>query len=166
MSNATSNEFASRLPGGGSLAEAYRKARTSPGNTQGNTQDSTLGGQPISSQNSDQEQPAAEPQESFLPGTATLARRHQVMLQLCLHGGNTRAFGYNYLVAAEMNPSTGIVLDFTGWRVRLEGRNLQPLFDALAHHKVGKIFQTDPLHARLRAESDTVVTGIEFLSLL
>lgn len=153
-----SSEFASSMPAGGSggsggnggkgggLAEAYRKARTMP----------TAGVQ----------EQASEPEESFLPGTAVLGRRHQIMLQLCMHKGNAQAFGYNYLVAAAFDPSVGISLDFSGFKVRLGGRNLQPLFDALINHKVSKIFETEPLHALVRPESDTVVTRIEVEALV
>ena len=55
------------------------------------------------------------------------ADRHQkVMLELRFKTGDATALAYSYLVRADCNPSTGIVLDFSACTVRVEGRNLRP----------------------------------------
>ena len=42
-----------------------------------------------------------------------------------------------------IDPSEGILLDFSGYRVRVRGRNLQPLFDGLTRHRVSRIQEMD-----------------------
>jgi hypothetical protein len=75
-------------------------------------------------------------------------------------GGNSRAFGYAYLVAIEFNPTTGIVLNFGAAKVTLRGRNLRPLFAALRRHTVTRVYECSPGDALEAGEKQTVVMGI------
>jgi len=91
------------------------------------------------------------------------ADRHQkVMLELRFKTGDSTALAYSYFVRADCNPSTGIVLDFSAYAVRIEGRNLRPLFAALVAQRVAVVTEVDDLHAEATLDPDaTVVTRIE-----
>jgi hypothetical protein len=86
-------------------------------------------------------------------------RAQAVMLELRLKTGDLKAIGYSYLVGVDYNPGVGIVIDFTGHKVNVTGRNLLPIFNALVRHRVTYIREFDA-SADLAEESATVVLGI------
>ena len=89
-------------------------------------------------------------------------RQQKVMLELRFKTGNSRAFAYSYLVSIDFNPSSGIVLDFSGYEVAVSGRNLSSLFAGLVAQRVAVINEMDDLQAKATLENDaTVVTSIE-----
>lgn len=103
----------------------------------------------------------AEPAAPAEPYSHTSPDRNQkVMLELRLQSGSAKALAYSYLVSADFDPH-GIRLDFTAYRVKIEGRNLRPLFDALVCQRVARVQEVEPLHAQaLAGEDATVVTRI------
>jgi hypothetical protein len=86
---------------------------------------------------------------------------HKIMVELRLLSGKAKALSYAYLVALDFDPEGIIDLDFTGWQVRLEGRNLRPLFEAIASNRVSRIKEANSLLARTLPEKATVVTSIQ-----
>ncbi len=87
---------------------------------------------------------------------------HRLMLELRMASGNAKALAYGYLVAMDFDPSQGIVIDFTGYKVTLKGRHLRPLFMALAAHRVSNIQEIEELHAEATLSKEaTVVTSIK-----
>ncbi len=101
---------------------------------------------------------AAEGYQAFKTGGD---QRFEVMVTFRLKQGNFRALGYSYLVGLDFNPSKQLVMEFTSLKVTITGRNLTPLFKALAAHKVMWIWEVDPL-AEPTEDAATVVNGIEF----
>jgi hypothetical protein len=99
-------------------------------------------------------------QEAF--STLSADRQQKVMLELRFQAGNARAFAYSYLVSLDFNPSEGIRMDFSGYEIRIAGRNLRPLFAGLVAQRVAFVVEMDDLHAEVTLPKDTpVVTGIE-----
>ena len=88
-------------------------------------------------------------------------QRFEVMVTFFTHDGNMRALGYSYLIGLDFDPSKALVMEFTGRTVTLTGRNLMPIFKALAAHKVVWIREADPL-SEPPEDAATVVNGIEF----
>lgn len=89
-------------------------------------------------------------------------RQQKVMLELRFKTGDATALAYSYLARVDCDPSKEIVLDFSVCSVRIEGRNLRPLFAGLAAQRVGIVTEVDELHAETTLDSDaTVVTRIE-----
>lgn len=93
-------------------------------------------------------------------------RRQKAMLEFRFLSGNAKALAYSYLIGIDFDPSAGIVLDFSQYRVTVRGRNLGPLFENLAAQRVAFVRETDGLQAEATvAEGDTVVTRIEIADL-
>jgi hypothetical protein len=89
-------------------------------------------------------------------------RRQKAMVEFRFLGGNAKALAYSYLIGIDFDPSVGVVLDFSQYRVTLRGRNLRPVFENLAAHRVAFVRESDPLQAEATAaEGETVVTAIE-----
>ena len=63
-------------------------------------------------------------------------RPPEPMLEFRFKPGNVLALSYPLLISAALNPSTGIVLEFTSHRVTLRGRNLRSVFQAIRTHRV------------------------------
>ena len=101
----------------------------------------------------------AETEEAY---SHLAADRHQkVMLELRLASGNAEALSYSYLVKVRFDPSRGIFMDFSGYRLTIAGRNLRPLFEALVRHRVAYIQETEEFQAEARyGTAATVVTRI------
>jgi hypothetical protein len=112
---------------------------------------------------------AAEEQESVeeerLPSYSVVSadRQRKLMVEFRLLTGNSKARAYSYLVAADFDPSQGIVLDFSADKVTIKGRNLRPLYDALVAQRVAVVRELDELQAKASGiqEKATVVTKIE-----
>jgi hypothetical protein len=104
----------------------------------------------------------ADEQEAEAFSTLSADRQHKVMLELRFQAGNARAFAYSYLVSIDFDPSQGIRIDFSGYEVRITGRNLRPLFAGLVAQRVAFVVEMDDLHAEATLSKDApVVTGIE-----
>jgi hypothetical protein len=89
-------------------------------------------------------------------------RRQKLMVAFRFQDGNAKALSYGYLVAIDFDPSEGIAMDFSGYEVRLKGRNLGPLFSGLVSQRIGVVQEADALHADATLPKDaTVVTAIE-----
>lgn len=83
---------------------------------------------------------------------------HLPMVELVQKSGSRVALPYPWLGAAEYHPARGITLVFTtGTTVFLSGRNLVPLFTALARHQAVSVVEADKPTAELLPEHDTVV---------
>lgn len=94
--------------------------------------------------------------------TLSADRQQKVMLELRFKDGNAKALAYSYLVSIDFDPSAGIRMDFSGYDVRITGRNLHPLFAGLCAQRVAVVTETDDLHADATLPKDaTVVTEIE-----
>jgi hypothetical protein len=89
-------------------------------------------------------------------------RMQKVMLVLWFKNGNAAAKPYSYMAGIDFNPSKEIVLDFVDSEVRITGRNLKPLFVALAAQRVQSIWEMDEVYVEAEgATAVTVVTRIE-----
>lgn len=89
-------------------------------------------------------------------------RQHKLMVEFRFKTGNARAFAYSYLVSIEFDPSKEIRMDFSGYEVRIAGRNLNPLFAGLVAQRVAVVNEMDDLHAEATfPKSAMVVTRIE-----
>ena len=98
--------------------------------------------------------------ESF--STLSADRQQKIMLELRFKDGNARAFPYNFMAGMAFNPSKGIEIDFTGYNVAIEGRNLRPLFSGLVAQRVAYVQEMDELYAEATlGEDETAVTRIE-----
>src|ERR1700722_19712835 len=86
-----------------------------------------------------------KPSEAF--SIISADRQQKVMIEFRLLNGNAKALAYSYLVAADLDPSEGIKLDFSGYAVTITGRNLRPLFDGLVAQRVAVVREMDPIHA-------------------
>jgi hypothetical protein len=92
-------------------------------------------------------------------------RQHKLMVEFRLKSNNARAFAYSYLVTIDFNPSDGIRMDFSGYEVKITGRNLHPLFAGLCAQRVAVVNEIDDLHAEATLAQDApVVTRIEITS--
>jgi hypothetical protein len=94
--------------------------------------------------------------------TVSADRMQKIMLVLWFKDGNAAAKPYSYMAGIDFDPSKEIILDFVSSEVRITGRNLRPLFDALAAQRVQSIWEMDELYAEAEGAKDgTVVTRIE-----
>ena len=101
---------------------------------------------------------AAEGYQAFKTGGD---HRFEVMITFRLKDGNFRAMGYSYLIGLAFNPSKQLVMEFTSLKVTITGRNLAPLFKALAAHKVMWIWEVDP-HSEPTEDAVSVVNAVVF----
>ena len=102
--------------------------------------------------------------EEDAPAFSTLSadRQQKVMLELRFKTGNARALAYSYLVSMQFDPSAGIIMDFSGYEVRISGQNLHPLFAGLVAQRVAVVNEIDDLQAEASQPKDaTIVTKIE-----
>jgi hypothetical protein len=109
------------------------------------------------------EEPVAPEAEEEGPSYSTVSadRMQKVMLELRYKTGNAKALAYSYLVGIDFDPSEGIMLDFSGYEVRISGQNLRPLFSGLVAQRVAAIQEVDDLYAEASsAPVTTVVTRI------
>jgi hypothetical protein len=97
--------------------------------------------------------------ESF--GTTSASRLPEVSLRLRFLKGHRRALPYYLLQDVVFEPDEGILLVFAHCRVKIKGRNLVPLFDRLADHKVRYVREMDALAAEGFSDGETVITHIE-----
>ena len=89
-------------------------------------------------------------------------RMRKVMVVFRMLNGNAKALAYSFLVAIDLDPSGSILIDFTGYTVAITGRNLIPLFDGLAAHRIAVVREMDELQAEANLpEEETVVLKIE-----
>lgn len=91
------------------------------------------------------------------------------MVELRQRDGNIRACGYAWLHQAEFDPSTGIVLTFGTFQVRLKGRNLNAevrpnvrLFQGLTRQKVPYVQEADEATILQSDDAATVIERIEW----
>jgi hypothetical protein len=111
---------------------------------------------------SETELPDAGESEEKAFSTVSADRMQKVMLVLWFKNGNAASKPYSYLAGIDFNPTTGIVLDFINSEVKITGRNLKPLFVALAAQRVQSIQEMDDMYAEADGAKDgTVVTRIE-----
>ncbi len=94
-------------------------------------------------------------------------RDRAVMLELRKKDGSVCAFGYAWLERVVYEPSAGLILHFTGQRVKLTGRNLNGevranirLLNGLLRHKVPWIQEADEATAAFGPEDMTVIDEI------
>jgi hypothetical protein len=105
--------------------------------------------------------PIEDAAESYQPFKVGGDHRFEVMVTFRLKNGNFRAMGYSYLTGLAFDPSKQLVMEFTSVKVTITGRNLTPLFKALASHKVVSIWEVDP-HSEPTEDAASVVNAIVF----
>lgn len=66
-----------------------------------------------------------------------------LMLELRFKTRNSIALPYSYLTKVTYDPSVGITIEFAGDTVQITGRNLDPVYHALVHHKAASIRERD-----------------------
>lgn len=98
--------------------------------------------------------------EGYRPFVAARVRQLAAMLELRWLNGNSVALHYAWLTKAVYNPSEGITLFFAGHEVRIQGRNLQPLYASLVVHAVRWILEVDRMVEKTLGEQETVVNVI------
>lgn len=81
-------------------------------------------------------QPEADESEQGCYSMVAAGRSGAAMVDFRLRQGDSLALPYGYLTEALFQPSDGILLRFVAHEVRIEGRNLRALYDALLWHKV------------------------------
>ena len=91
---------------------------------------------------------------------ARVSRWPEVSLRLGFQSGKQRALPYHMLQDLLFDPDTGVVLEFVHCRVEIRGRNLAPLFDGLADHKIRHVREIEALAAERFPDGETVVTKI------
>ncbi len=88
-------------------------------------------------------------------------RMRKVSLVLHFIDLDAQALTYSYLVSTRWTRSKAIKMDFSGYAVEIEGRNLRPIFDGLATQRLASVREIDDLQARANLPEDaTVVTKI------
>jgi len=93
--------------------------------------------------------PVLDGDEDIIAFPAFGARRlkgQELMIEFRLKNGKKRALAYAYLVDVAFCPDEGITMMFTGYRVRIEGRNLLTVFDFLVRHAVNFVCEKDSFH--------------------
>jgi hypothetical protein len=89
-------------------------------------------------------------------------RQRKIMCEFRMLNGNSHSLAYSFLVGAEFDSSKGIQLDFSGYAVTIEGRNLRPGYNGLISHRVAVVRQNDDLQAEATLPEDSaVITKIE-----
>lgn len=88
-------------------------------------------------------------------------RRQVVMLDLRMLTGERLALAYSYLTSIFFDASGVIVLSYASHNVRIEGRNLEPLYDGLVSHAVRYIQQENTDLEKDVSEDETFVAEIE-----
>ena len=86
--------------------------------------------------------------EAFSAVSADQTQKMMVVLRF--KNGTAKAISYSYLFDIDIDPSNAIVMDFIRSEVRIEGRNLWPLFSGLSAHRIAKVEEIDDLHAEAR----------------
>lgn len=79
-------------------------------------------------------------------GVRRQSRGQELMLDLKFKDDSRLALSYIHLASMRFSHSNGILLDFTGVIVQVEGRNLRPIYTALMRHSVTFIREQDPLY--------------------
>ena len=111
----------------------------------------------------DEENDEVEPAEQVHPCFSLVSADRMRKVSLILHFVNldAQALVYSYLVRTRWKRSTAIEMDFGGYAVEIQGRNLKPIFDGLASQRLATIREIDELQARANLpEKTTVVTKI------
>jgi hypothetical protein len=103
--------------------------------------------------------PEPEPDHPAFSTVNTAPRQRHIMLDLRKKNGTRLGLSYAYLHSVAWNPSASLVLTFSGQRIEITGLRLEPLYDALLAHHVGRIHEGDELHAEAGPEV-TIVTSI------
>jgi hypothetical protein len=96
-------------------------------------------------------------------------RDRAIMLEFRKKDGSATAFGLSWLDRVEYNPSTGLLLHFTGQTVKITGRNLNAeirpnvrLFEGLCRHRVPWIKEADGPTAMAAGKQATIIESIEW----
>jgi hypothetical protein len=96
-----------------------------------------------------------------------ISRLPQMTLILRLADGSARAFAYSYFYGAEaVEPDHGFTLDFSQHRVKIAGRNLEPLFHLLCQHRVAEIREAERSQSFEVASDAPLVERIEVVEAL
>ena len=88
-------------------------------------------------------------------------KRQAVMLDIRTLGGARLAMPYSYMTSIFFDASGVIVLSYASHNVRLVGRNLLPLYEALANHQARYIQQENAELERNIPAGDTFIADIE-----
>lgn len=77
--------------------------------------------------------------------------------------GSAKAFAYTHLYSIETdNPDTGFVAEFTQTKVKINGRNLEPLFRFFCQHRALEVIEAERNQVFELAAADPVIENIEF----
>ncbi len=88
-------------------------------------------------------------------------RRQAVMLDVRTLTGTRLALSYLYLNSIFFDASGVIVLSFGSQNIRIEGRNLAPVYEALLNHSVRFIQQENADLEKEVPETETFISAIE-----
>jgi len=83
-----------------------------------------------------------------------------LMLRMELRAGASLALPYAHLGSLSLDAETGLTLLFATHKVLLKGRNLQPLYELLARHRVEALREHVTAAHRFPAEA-TVISSIQ-----
>lgn len=88
-------------------------------------------------------------------------RRQVLMLDVRVLSGERLALGYPYLNSIFFDASGVIVLSFGSHNIRIEGRNLAPVYEGLLNHAVRYVQEENPDLERDISETETFISSIE-----
>lgn len=92
-----------------------------------------------------------------------------LMLEIRTRSGQRLGFPYSYLVEVALEypviDEPYLELTFSSRRVRIRGRNLQPLFESLLGHDI-KLIEESPSEFDTAEEYSTYIREIEFMDLV
>lgn len=92
-----------------------------------------------------------------------IGNQSQMMFHLCYQDNTSESIAYIDLKRIYFNPSSGIILRFHDkTELAIRGRNLQPLRDRLADHRVSHIEEKEALHDESDDECD-FISAIEWI---
>lgn len=87
--------------------------------------------------------------------------RQAIMLDVRTLEGVRLALSYSYLNSIFFDASGLIVLSFGSHNIRIEGRNLTPVYDGLINHRVRYVRQENAEIERDVPEHETFISSIE-----
>lgn len=121
--------------------------------------------QPAANPPAAESQPESESQEETNSRAygANRTGRQSIMLDIRTMEGARVAFSYSYLNRIFFDASGYIELSFSGYTVRIDGRNLTPVYDGLINHVVRYVREENLDLERDVKPEETFISGIEII---
>jgi hypothetical protein len=112
-----------------------------------------------------EEKPDVPDETEKAQGFSTLnaaKRQSQLMLNFRYKNGSSLGLSYTYLRAITFDPTVGIILEMAGYKIVLQGANLQKLCRRLLIHSVASIQEVDAFGKKAQHDPKaTVVYSIK-----